>query len=979
MSQDQRMRLEGWQHRLENHFSKLAATRREAGWPVFALEHGLGADDRAALIGDVRVCAAEGPARHTPLPWIVYAAEFGYEYSGYEYWQTFAARTPGWQETWRRLVRSRFEAFAEAYHGAAPEGDWARQFKNIAWPITHGILPKDLQRQLAALLYDARVSFRAETFASAESLGRHLQGRCDRCSSRFRQFAENTTLLGQIALALLLQHEVSESPYASGSTSVIHAPTLARIIEDLGRERDARDWLAEARTSASRFRVRGLGRIPLRTRDHAPDLRVSAAGQLTVARPRFVLREVAPDRWQVRVHFPNLAHLIARFPRARDVLARGQGRVAGQGGPLLARSRIISESWPAVVLSAWPSPEAPLLAFDGAPPELDAVLQSSFRLPPGDRWLFLIGVDGQARELSNRVLRPGESYLLLQRKEKRNTAVGIRTTDIAAEGVYALRIDVPQSVPDTLVSVLSMLGLEVAQTLEVWPAGLPAAEWTGDGRGEWVAGQPVMLGVRADRRMTHLNIALDGLPLVDVVLSPDLPLGEPLFVRLPVLQPGHHRLVFAARTVGGCEEPPEEDQRAFGLRGELECVIREPRSAARGAGALLLALHPETPSLEDVWEDRCEVHVAAPGAANIRCRVSLRSKGGQLQFGPRMVSLPSLTDSDAWRRLFAPVREAAEAQYDEAHLCVLEFDAGALGRARVTAERDFTPLRWVVREHGRYAVLIDSQGCHDLSVWSYSSAAPELAQPIDPATTAAGIEIGDEGALLVARCDDVEAATVVVPRQRVQTLAALGRRPQVGACRREAASIADLASLAAIWERARLTGSSLAESRRTEAVKALVARVISTIAGERWEPAEAQLRDRGPGGAADVMRGLVTNRPDERGVAAVLARDTAALAGAPQAEADQALVKAIQAFVKVPNVEELAPFALRLAASPESAIGLVRDPTGTVDPAEGRMRDLVEELLTHPIVVRAARYFLVATRATLPIDHREVRGLPWSS
>lgn len=978
--------LQAWQTRLTEHFTQLAAARREADWPVFALEHGLNASERDMLMRDVRAYAVAGPGRDVALPWIVYAAEIGYEYSGFEYWQTFESETPGWQQQWRDRVRSRFETFSTSYHGAEPDGEWAHQFNIIAWPITHGLLPRDLQRQLAELLYDASMTFRAETFSSAEALGRHLQARCFGYSSRFRQFAENATLLGQIALALLVQDTADALGGATGA--ILHSDTLRRIIEDLNRERDASQWLAEAR-SAARFRIRGLSRIPLRGRiagsgPNGDVVRESSDGADTLPRPRFILREVTADCWQVRVQLPNLAPLAAQSPRSRDVLMRTDGRVAGAVVPILASGRIVRDLAPSVPLAMWPSPQTQLLTFDGAPPELNAVLRASFRIDAGEHWLFSVGGDGQARQLATRVLRAGASYLLLRKTEIPNPAAGLRAVQVTCAGIYGLRIDVPGEVPDTLVDVLAILGLEVAQTLEVWPAGLPVVDWSGDGLAVLVAGQPFVLGIRADSRLTSLTLSIDGVRQGEVHAAANASPGAPVFVQLPPLRPGPHRIIATAGTTHGEGDSASPGSRSqsepSGLGGELSCVVREPRTAAAGqAGALSFAVLPTAPSLEDVWEDRIEIHVAAPGAASLRGHVMLRGIGGQELFRRQFV-VPSPCGTDEWRREFAPARKVAEAKYDDAQACVLEFDAGALGRGRVTAERDFTPLRWAVRANGHRAVLIDSQGRTDLAVSTVLCAAPSIEQRADSATALEGISIGDGGALVVARSGGLEAATVVVPPQRVNSFSALsGEPPIVPVPVRESSALTALARTAALWERARLAGSSLAEMRRTAAVEALVGRLTGAVAGGRWAEVEEVLRERGPRAAVDIMRGLVANRPDERGVGVVLGERVESTADAPIVEAERVLICALTPFVRVPSLEVLAAYALRLAASPAQARALVEGWDKTDSGTDARERALIDGLLACPVVLRAARYFVVATRALMLARGRDNRALPWGS
>jgi hypothetical protein len=974
-------RLRQWQEWLGSHYAELAESRKEPGWPVFVLEHDLDEATRRALIKDVRSCSTRGPAREISLPWLIYAAEIGYEYSGYEYWQTFEANTPGWQTVWRDQIRTRFAAFGDAYHGARPAGDWARHFNIIAWPITHGVLPQDLQRQLAALLYHASTTFRSETFSSAETLGAHLQAHCEGCSSRFRQFAENGPLLGQIALALLVQQDHSELLDAEHAV-VLHGSTLLRIVSDLSRQRDAKQWLADAR-AAARYRVRGLARIPLRQTngkntpgDQSGDDQRAAA----VPRPRWLLREIRADHWQVRVEFPNLGQIAKSSPAVRDLLSRSQGRAGGPSGPILARGRILSESWPGVRLEKWPSPHTLLLTFQGAPPELAAVLQSSFQMGAANQWLFLIGSDGQARELVGRVLRPGESYLLLQPEAVRSTPAGsgISIVHVNCDGIYGLRIDVPESVTDAVSSVLRVLGLEVATTLDVWPVGLPVADWSGAGRVEAVADSPLVLALRADRRITHIGFKLGDGPRATIPVVTEDSGGELAFLKLPCLEPGTHHLSLAAFTTDDVAPhgSPSRDQESSRLRGDLEIIIRHARAQELSrAGVLSFALHPAAPSLEDLWEDRVELHVAAPGQTKVRCLVTL-SDATHRQLLNRNLVLPLPLSSQEWRREFLPVRRAAEDLYDDAQSCTVHFDAGVLGRARMVAERDFTALRWVAREKGHRLYLVDSLGSSDLTVTAYSCAEPLTATPRPIAGVIAGLPIENSGALLIARSQGHESATVVVPKQIIRDFTALsGARPTLPSVPRQAAILLRLATTCGVWERARVTGSSLAEARRSAVVEAVTARIMSVVAGGRWADAEHLLQARGLDQVAVCMRNLVASRPDERAVPVLLTERLDKVANASLAEVEEVFLDVLNPFIKAKDLEDSARFALRLAGSPSMALHFAT--TTHEDVSERRSLELMEHLLQRPVLARAARYTVVATRALLSSGGVSSGLLPW--
>jgi hypothetical protein len=226
------MTLNGWQQKLESHFSQLRQRRlnHSGAAPIlYALEHDLSAGDVAELRQQIHEWLKfTGPADRHFLAWAVYSAEVGYQYSGEEYWTTFCRLTPNWQDSTnsRNHIRSAFEEFHRKFNATQPQGPWAEQFTIICWPITHAILPKDLQRELAYVLYELRGSFTPLLLHNPELLGRRIEGAALNSGMRFRKFAENHVLAGQIATALLLSEEDKENV-------LILPSTLDRIADDL--------------------------------------------------------------------------------------------------------------------------------------------------------------------------------------------------------------------------------------------------------------------------------------------------------------------------------------------------------------------------------------------------------------------------------------------------------------------------------------------------------------------------------------------------------------------------------------------------------------------------------------------------------------------------------------------------------------------------------------------------------------------------
>ena len=153
----------------------------------------------------------------------------------------------------RDWIRDAFVDFHRKFDGARPSGRWAEQFSIICWPIAHAILPQDLQRQLAQVLYEIRHTFTPELLQSPELLGSQIDAHSWDTRSRFRKLAEEHLLVGQIAAALLMTESVQNA-------ALILPATLQRIATDLDRNRRSREWLKDAQRRASTVRLRGQNR-----------------------------------------------------------------------------------------------------------------------------------------------------------------------------------------------------------------------------------------------------------------------------------------------------------------------------------------------------------------------------------------------------------------------------------------------------------------------------------------------------------------------------------------------------------------------------------------------------------------------------------------------------------------------------------------------------------------------------------------------
>ncbi len=946
--------LDNWQARLARHFTEILSCRRveRPDQPVFALEHGLDLQEVQALATCVRAHVARwAPLRKHPLPWIVYAAEIGYGYSGDEYWQTFEKKTPGWTDRGDRYwIRECYQSFQKGYGGATPSGAWAKHFSIICWPITHAILPRDLQRQLARILYELRHSFSAELLETPPTLGEFIAARSWNATSRFQNLAQDTQLVGQIAAALLL-----EGRYGTGS--LIHPAALQRIGADLDRERRAREWLRGARRFArERANVRGLSlgrgaKSGLIRRPEEARAEVAALG----IEPRLVLRPTDPQRasWEVSLEIPDLSQLLFRFPRTRDILKGSRCVVAGTSGRPLARGRCLHGAQ-RVTLVRWPLADEVLLRFEQTEPQLEYLLRAECLLRPGPTWLFRIASDGLAYECRSLRVRPGERYIMVGTNRPIDANDRTRPIDLRCDGVHGTILDLPSALTADWEETLECLELGLAKTIEVWPAGLAAVVWDGEGHGEWLASERPCLAIRTDHSVASLLVSMGNISERSLELTSVVP-GEPIFVELPQLPVGLHTVRISTRSSLAGEVEP---------LGDLDIVmrIREARPWLPGVsphGPLLVQLDPSAPTLEQLWEGRVEVALRGPVGRRVVCKISLLDADtGVPRVTKRLepMRLP-VTPAD-WRSHFEThFRKTPRARraYDTARACEIEFTAEELGAFSIQCEREFSPLRWAVRRSGQdqIARLLDDSGdTNSPTVARLSFETPCVEEPLEYAPA---YIVPNTGGLFVARKGELTAAVIIPPPE--PELGNLCCNPRTDEQIRSVDSVIRALAISRLWAQARVLGDLLSAIRQRDVLLALTRHVFLLVAGENWTKAEAAACN-GTAGIA-VLEQAVSRRREDAEIGAALRGQYVALAGATREERICAIAELAAKHLAIgrgavceEDPEWLSELALRLASDP-----------GGVEVWAGRgfrvgIRRLLEEL---PTLARAARFLVVAT------------------
>jgi hypothetical protein len=822
---------------LDAHFTSLRAHRdgTDSEAPIFALEHGLNKEALRLLRYCVRTVVASGSLRNISnqhwLPLAVYAAEAGYSYAGNEYWTTFARETPGWREYGdREDVGHWLRRFSDRFRGARPRGGFAGQFRIIAWPTTHAVLPMDLQRAFAELLFDFRMAINADLLADPDEFGEILAGRARNQNERFRNFAENTSLLGQIASQLLSGDE-AESHY-------LYRDTLNRLIASIGEKRRTREWLDETRRTVHR-NLRGLQQ----TRRHGA--RQITTGQLPPPREARLILRGGVSGWRLFAQLPNLGELSERLPDIHEEVRTKRALIEGSE-TYLAHGRL-NRSGQEIELVRWPDGTASFIHLEGGSSPALEVIRDLVTISRGPIRLFKVQAGGVAIEIRNLALRPGSTYVLVGRSMSAKQLPFCERT-ATSFGVPALRLRLPASLPGPDVDAFRAAGLAVSSDVDVRPVGLPASNWDGQGAVEWLVGEPGLIGIWSHLEPSALTIEHAG-----QTLEHAWPAGSTeAVVRISEIPVGEHTL--HVRLSDGETDIAD---------GALAINVSAPRSRADGAESgegIRLYSSPSRPLVDQLWADGA-ITIAGPPDSAVDFRIELFDDSDSLitQFR-RNVVLP-MSEAD-WGRIAEKVRSpsAFARHLDNAEAVILTASKAGVGFATLRADRGFRPLSWRLH-HARdeYSVrLVDHTDSPDVFGHLHRYERPLSPEAVDTKTALA---VPATGGLVRASAGKALEATLVLPSMPTSFLQSDLLLPQLPLGNRSPSEALRLVEGYRLWESAELPTSPFARRNRNEVLRSISAAVASLLADDqRWTRLEQGLLYIAPADAqATPMLQIVAN------------------------------------------------------------------------------------------------------------------------
>lgn len=920
------------QQRLEGHFDDLARSRDSQSFPIFALEHGLNKTDlkRIRSMLPSSLDRRSLLSRHWLL-WVIYATELGYDYEGDEYWSSFEKKTPGWEYQDRARIKAWFHKFQITYGGVIPSGPWAKQFTIIAWPITHALLPVYLQRQFAKLLYDLRFQLASRTTLDARTIGRLLAIHVSHAPKRFKVFLEQEELTGQIALALLGGEPVEGQ--------LICPLTLKRIVADLERVRNARDWLRETQRLVS-DRFRGIGRgsgtaTPYFLKDsRGPDLPDFSG---LAIRPRLFLRRAGAGKWSVFLRVKSFRAVAALGSDIHSFLDSTRCRLNGAHdfkptGWLLSGDR-------EGALRSWPVPALPLIDFESSNSVMDHLLNSECRLHLGPNWLFRIGRDGIAHHIADLVVRPGVDYIVVTTKSVPDDPEDVTPCSLDCENVKAYRLSMPSPVSTEMTNRLIGLELQVARTIRVWPSGLPGRGWDGEGSSEWLTTESPCLGIDGDHPVESFSFRLNDDP--EVLIHTE-GAEYPLFVRLSPLPAGEHELRVKAHRSPELESVVPTPA----AEGFARLAVREPEAWKPGVtshSGLIVRVDPDHPDLDTLWRNEVGLSVNGPEGFTATFFVTLQSADGQVilpeeQIGVSM-NLP--IKQDEWRDRFTRFLKNKERawKYLEATICILTIRADTLGTHTLRFERDPGPVRWALdyRRQDIVVRLIDDSGEDetDLRISRYTIERPFERELLTPENARSGNVVEPPGELFVATlgryCDAVLVSTQ--PRD-LQELSVTPMFPRLS--KSISALSADL-RLVALWHGARLS-DFFATYRQGLVMKGAKRALCASLCGENWAKSERFFDAQSGSYASLKSLAALVDKHTDFGTFLLNQSETDGTRSQTSAWFSE-----MAARNNVCRDRELSEFAFRLANEPWAVIDC------------SNLETLLKKLIENPAVLRAAR------------------------
>lgn len=804
--------------RLRAHFVELRDERRvEApGAPVFGIEHPFVPTEILELARALRESLTrEGRVNlDYSIGWVVLAAECGYGFGGSEFWPTLEQRIPEWSSAGdRHALRAAFQRFVNDFGGRSPSGQWAHHFCLIAWPITHAILPRDLQRHLCEAIYEARYQLWGMRGLDLPSLGKIVALSAPIHGTRFDDFIRDHALVGAIVHRLLVDD--------SDARAYFFEKTFQRILNDLHTISAAQEWLGEASHIYSRGVSASVPRPPaagtpsnnrLRAHSLVPDLQL-VGGDV--------------DGWVPRLTPPSLADWIQHHPDIVRELDALKYRVHGVNDRAFPAQALLTARPSSVTLKTFPDFDTPLIEFVPPHAGLSTAFDADCRIK--ERSVLAFRQAGDIAYLAAKgELVPGESFILATRGSTWDFGTPLPCGDPAWR---LFRWEVPMSIDASVSSQLQAAGLSIRRTARLRPWGLVPRRWDYGTEGEWLITEPIVFVIERDHVFDAIGVSVDGSPLTmlqcDGMEDPTLLLDD--------LRPGNYPL--SITTFERRQTRSGTEWIALG-RCEVPLRVRAPVAWSPGrmaVDALRIDCNPPRPSLEQLLRD--EVIVTIDGLVTAPVDVSLVSIDGT---GKGATTTESLIRKRApiHTEIWLAALKALQRRVDASRILMgaqrayLRIFCEPLGEQRIPLSLVPSPVRWVFRDDG---VRLICDGNKEPEILHASFEEPSTTQAVDRVQCQRGLD-GSASGLYVAR-DEAFMRGVIVGQPTGNGLASLRQTVRVGDLRK--ATVSALLGAYRIWESA-ISTTTFARINQGGVLTHLHQELLSRYVDSVWRQLEQQ-------------------------------------------------------------------------------------------------------------------------------------------
>lgn len=789
---------------------------------VFALEHGLDSTQREELKHSIhKHLRSAKPDEKYWLPWVVYAAEIGYEFDGHEYWQSFENKTPDWRNKGNRhFIRDGFRNFVQSFGGYRPSGIWANHFNIISYPITHSILPKDLQYQLARVLFNIRSYISRALIQSPQLLGKKISENCYYETKRFQQFAQNHDLIGLIAREILTIDE-------KGSDNFILLPTFRRIIEDLRETSEARNWLDE-----TKFEIKSRAYTKGRS------------GK--ILKPQLILRRIADCKWNLFIEIPDFEPVAEISEEIENFLAPARPFLIGNiGGKRLARGRLIKHGSFLEALEFVPNNNQELLNFRrDLPKALENFFKKEFVINLPEYTVFSVQESGFAQQQESRIVHPEGKYIIMCREPiTANSLLNQLATSCSNIHLYSLSSEKLTDAQHR--ESLEQLELEVETDFSLKPVGVSPINWDEGFRVEYLDGETPYFAIKINHPWNTIRIQLEDFDELEINNQTD---SEYTYFSLPPLSTGLYKL--------SCSKKSDFDSH-FQTLGELSIYVKDRtiwKPGTTSQNALLLLPDPPKPSFEQFFNGNVNFQIFSPETS---VEVSLYLLSKQLNAPPLLKrsivteNLPRGID-EINKKINEIVEDAKVLENSEAaHFCRLEFKSEELGLIPFDFRREFNPVQWEVKSDvsGKTILNLSEEafGDEETKIFHYKFDTPDLFSEIDYDRYFPDYVAPDNGGLFIASTPKQKKGMIVLKtneKKSYKSFSDIGKdddfTPNLQGYTRTKENLVKLIDLYCLWKTSRTVGSVFSKKDVQKVIDNFLFKIICLIDDNNWKKLEPQ-------------------------------------------------------------------------------------------------------------------------------------------